>query len=228
MKKLSKFLKTKQGKWLLGLTILAVIAAGLGIFKAWSDHQKYEIMQSKVNAPVTQKLSKDTLRKDKIHMFTDDDLVRYRKEAYAKGLDKYPNGYLEIPSINVKLPIYNRANNLTLSLGVGKDYYLDSEFGKGNVVLAGHNMERHGILLSDLYQVRNGQEVILHGADNQVYKYKIFSKKVQSPYVKIIDGKPVKGSAYYLPEGNEKPIVTVYDCADHGKTRLVVQAELEE
>ena len=75
MQKLSKFLKTKQGKWLLGLTILAVIAAGLGIFKVWSDHQKYEIMQSKVNAPVTQKLSKDTLRKDKIHMFTDDDLA---------------------------------------------------------------------------------------------------------------------------------------------------------
>lgn len=58
MQKFSKFLKTKQGKWLLGLTILAVIAAGLGIFKVWSDHQKYEIMQSKVNAPVTQNLAK--------------------------------------------------------------------------------------------------------------------------------------------------------------------------
>ena len=79
------------------------------------------------------------------------------------GVDKYPNGYLIIPSIGVRLPIYNRANNYTLALGVGKDYYLDSQFGKGNVVLAGHDMERSGVLLSNLHRVRVGAQITLTG-----------------------------------------------------------------
>lgn len=221
-----EFLKTTKGKVLITLTILAVIAASLGVFKVWSDNQKYTLMQDKVTAPVTNKTIKATSKSEKIRRFSDDDLLKYRKEALKNDVDKYPNGYLEIPSINVKLPIYDRANNLTLALGVGKDYYLDSQFGKGNVVLAGHNMERTGVLLSDLYRVQKGQEIILHDANNTKYRYKIFNKNVQSAQVKVINGEPVFGSAYYLPKEDQKPIVTVYTCADHGEDRLVVQAEL--
>lgn len=221
-----EFLKTTKGKVLITLTILAVIAASLGVFKVWSDNQKYTLMQDKVTAPATDKTIKATNKSEKIRRFSDDDLLKYRKEALKNDVDKYPNGYLEIPSINVKLPIYDRANNLTLALGVGKDYYLDSQFGKGNVVLAGHNMERAGVLLSDLYRVQKGQEIILHDANNTKYRYKIFNKNVQSAQVKVINGEPVFGSAYYLPKEDQKPIVTVYTCADHGEDRLVVQAEL--
>ena len=183
-------------------------------------------MQNTVTAPATNQLTKATSKKSKIRRFSDDDLLKYRKEALKNDVDKYPNGYLEIPSINVKLPIYNRTNNLTLSLGVGKDYYLDSQFGKGNVVLAGHNMERPGVLLSDLYKVKKDQVIILHDADNKKYTYRIFSKTIQSPKVKIVDGEPVFGSAYYLPKKDQTPIVTVYTCADHGNDRLVVQGTL--
>lgn len=221
-----EFLKTTKGKVLITLTILAVIAASLGVFKVWSDNQKYTLMQDKVTAPATNKTIKAANKSEKIRRFSDDDLLKYRKEALKNDVDKYPNGYLEIPSINVKLPIYDRANNLTLALGVGKDYYLDSQFGKGNVVLAGHNMERAGVLLSDLYRVQKGQEIILHDANNTKYRYKIFNKNVQSAQVKVINGEPVFGSAYYLPKEDQKPIVTVYTCADHGEDRLVVQAEL--
>ncbi|MEY8737891.1 class A sortase [Lactobacillus sp. AN1001] len=221
-----EFLKTKKGKFLAGITSLAIIAIGACVFKIWSDSQNYELMQNTVTAPATNKLTKATSKKSKIRRFSDDDLLKYRKEALKNDVDKYPNGYLEIPSINVKLPIYNRTNNLTLSLGVGKDYYLDSQFGKGNVVLAGHNMERPGVLLSDLNKVRKDQVIILHDADNKKYTYKIFSKTIQSPKVKIVDGEPVFGSAYYLPKNDQKPIVTVYTCAGHGNDRLVVQGVL--
>ncbi|HAB50469.1 class A sortase [Ligilactobacillus murinus] len=220
------FLKTTKGKVLVALTVLALFAASFGAFKLWSDAQKYTLMQSSVTAPATNKTTKATTKSEKIQRFSDDDLLKYRKEALAKGVDKYPNGYLEIPSINVKLPIYNRTNNLTLALGVGKDYYLDSQFGKGNVVLAGHNMERPGVLLSDLYKVRKGQEITLRDANDKEYRYKITSKSVQSAKVRVIDGEPVFGSAYYLPKEDQKPIVTVYTCADHGSDRLVVQGEL--
>lgn len=220
------FLKTTKGKLLACLTIVTLFIACVGAFKAWSDKQNYTLMQDKVTAPVTTKHSKASNQAGKVQRFSDADLLEYRKRALANDVDKYPNGYLEIPSISVKLPIYDRANNLTLSLGVGKDYYLDSQFGKGNVVLAGHNMERPKVLLSDLYKVKNGQEIILHGPDKKEYKYRIVSKKIQPAQVRIVDGRPVVGSAYYLPKEDEKPIVTVYDCADRGNDRLVVQGEL--
>ncbi len=221
------FLKTTKGKWLACLTIVTLLFACAGAFKAWSDKQNYTLMQNKVTAPATTRHSKASNQVGKVQRFSDSDLLKYRKQAWANNVDKYPNGYLEIPSISVKLPIYDRANNLTLALGVGKDYYLDSQFGKGNVVLAGHNMEKSGVLLSDLYKVKKGQEIILHGPDQKEYKYRIVSKKIQPAQVRIVDGHPVAGSAYYLPKENEKPIVTVYDCADHGNDRLVVQGKLE-
>ena len=222
---MKKLWKTKKGKWLIGLTILAIIAAGAGYYKHLQDIYDNQILHTKIKNPVTTGFNAASVKQGPVDPFTKADLLKYRKQALRAGVQHYPNGYLEIPSINVALPIYNHTNNLTLSLGVGKDYYLDSQYGKGNFVLAGHNMDEPGVLLSNLYQVKLGQTIILHG-NNKDYKYRITSKKVQSPYVKIIDGKPVKGSAYYLPEGNEKPIVTVYDCTFDGSNRLVVQGEL--
>lgn len=167
------------------------------------------------------------MKEDDIRPFTRGDLIKNRKKAIELGVDKYPNGYLIIPSIGVRLPIFNRANNYTLALGVGKSYYLDSQFGKGNYVVAGHDMEQPGILLSDLHRVQVGQEILLTGYNGQKYKYRITSKKVVAPKVKVVDGKPVAGSAFYMPENNEKPIVTVYTCAGGGINRLVVQGVLE-
>lgn len=223
-----KFLTSKRGRVLAWITILTMIAAGLGIWKYCDNIRNEQIIHAQVTAPATKHESAATLKQTPIHQFTDHELVHYRKQAYKQGLDQNPNGYLLIPSIGVKLPIYSRANNLTLSLGVGKDYYLDSQMGKGNFVVAGHNMERHGVLLSDLHQVKIGQRITLTGPDGQTYNYHITQKHVVSPYVKFVDGQAVPGSAYYMPREGQRPLVTVYTCADHGRTRLVVQGELDE
>ena len=215
-------------RWLTLLTIITLLMAGLAAFKIYQDRQADALLNFKVTAKASMQTTADTIKTDEIHQFTDSDLIKYRRLALQKHVDKYPNGYLAIPSVGIKLPIYNRANNLTLALGVGKSYYYDSKFGQGNVVLAGHNMERRGVLLSNLGQVKLGTEITLTDSKNQVYRYRIISKKVTSPYVKIVNGHPVKGSAYYLPSATEKPLVTVYTCANHGQTRLVVQAELVE
>ncbi|MCZ3724190.1 MULTISPECIES: class A sortase [Lactobacillus] len=210
------------------ITSLIVILIGiLGFWKYQSDLANQNLLNRRINAPITRKMPRATLKKSSIKQFTDDDLLKYRKAAFNMNLNKYPNGYLDIPSIGVYLPIYNRANNYTLSLGVGKDYFLDSEMGQGNFVLAGHNMERPHVLLSDLYKVKIGQKIILHGQDRN-YEYSITSKQVVSPYVKFVNGQAAAGSAFYLPKGNETPLVTVYTCAAGGATRLVVQGTLNE
>lgn len=87
-------------------------------------------------------------------------------------------------------------------------------------------MEQPGILLSDLHRINLGDQIILTGYNGQRYKYRVTSKKVVPPTVKIVDGKPVQGSAFYMPKDQEKPIVTVYTCANGGVNRLVVQGEL--
>ncbi|MCC4500302.1 class A sortase [Limosilactobacillus reuteri] len=225
---MQNFLNTKRGRWVTWLTLVVMVLAGLGIWKYVDNLRNEEIIHAQVTAPATHHESAATLKQTPIHQFTDHELVHYRKQAYRQKLDQNPNGYLTIPSIGVKLPIYNRANNLTLSLGVGKDYYLDSQMGQGNFVLAGHNMERRGVLLSDLNRVKVGERITLQGPDGYQFNYHITQKHVVSPYVKFVDGQAVAGSAYYLPKAGEKPLVTVYTCADHGRTRLVVQGELDE
>lgn len=223
-----RWFKNLKQRWLVALTILAAVMVALAGFKLYQDHKAEALLNFKVTAKASDTTTASTLKTQAIHQFTDDDLVKYRRLALQKHVDRYPNGYLEIPSASIKLPIYNRANNLTLSLGVGKSYYLDSKFGQGNVVLAGHNMERNGVLLSNLGQTKIGGEVSLVDAKQHRYHYRVVTKKVMSPYVKLINGHPVKGSAYYLPSDNEKPLVTIYTCANHGRTRLVVQAQLQD
>lgn len=218
------YLKTKSGKIATIITLLVLIIAA---FCFYVKHEDQQILNHKVNGAVTLQSNKAALKEDDIRPFTRGDLIKNRKKAIELGVDKYPNGYLIIPSIGVRLPIFNRANNYTLALGVGKSYYLDSQFGKGNYVVAGHDMEQPGILLSDLHRVQVGQEILLTGYNGQKYKYRITSKKVVAPKVKVVDGKPVAGSAFYMPENNEKPIVTVYTCAGGGINRLVVQGVLE-
>lgn len=221
---MNAFLKTKSGKRVTIISLLVVIIAA---FCLYSHNQNEQILNHKVNSAVTMKVNKAALKEEKeIKPFTNNDLIRNKKKALALGVDKYPNGYLIIPSIGVRLPIYNRANNYTLALGVGKSYYLDSEFGKGNFVVAGHDMEQPGILLSDLHRTNLGDQIILTGYNGRQYKYRVTSKRVVPPTVKIVDGKPVEGSAFYMPKDQEKPIVTVYTCANGGINRLVVQGEL--
>ncbi len=130
------YLKTKTGKNVTIITLLILIIA---TFCFYVKHEDQQILNHKVNGAVTLQSNKAALKEDDIRPFTRGDLIKNRKKAIELGVDKYPNGYLIIPSIGVRLPIFNRANNYTLALGVGKSYYLDSQFGKGNYVVAGCN-----------------------------------------------------------------------------------------
>lgn len=181
-------------------------------------------MQIKFSSPPTTKTTQ--VEAKSVEQPTYRQLLNYRKSALAANLDKYPNGYLVISSIGIRLPIYNRANDRTLSLGVAKDYFLDSEMGKGNFVLAGHNMLRRHVLLSDLNKVKLGADMVI--SDNEhAYHYTIKSKKVVSPYVMVANGSGVaKDSPYYLPKVDEKALLTIYTCSNNGKKRLVIQGEL--
>lgn len=145
-----------------------------------------------------------------------------KREAISRGINKYAEGELLIPSINVRLPIFHGVNRYTLAIGVAKDYYEDAVMGEGNYVLAGHNMEYPGVLLSDLRLVRPGNVIKLRDR-TKTYTYKVTSNKVINPITKLVNNKPVKGSPYYIDEGH--PQVTIYTCANGGSRRQVVTGE---
>lgn len=192
-------------------------------YLGWRGYRYYLYYQLR-QAPQVE-LNSRFLGNGRINSQTISSLNRNRRKAQDKGYNRYASGILKIPSIKVDLPIFSGINRYTLSLGVAKDYYYDSQMGKGNYVLAGHNMRLPGVLLSDLKSVKVGDRVYLYNKHYR-FSYQVYSNRVVSPYVKLVDGIPAKGSAYWLPTGKQTPIVTVYDCAQVGHKRRVVQGKL--
>lgn len=209
----------KQLIYSIGILFCIVILSYLG----WRGYRYYLYYQLR-QAPRVE-LNSRFLGNGRINSQDISSLSRNRRKALDKRYNHYATGILKIPSIKVDLPIFSGINRYTLSLGVAKDYYYDSQMGKGNYVLAGHNMRLPGVLLSDLKNVKIGDRVYLYNK-NYRFSYQIYSNRVVLPYVKLVNGVPDKGSAYWLPTGKQIPIVTVYDCAQVGHKRRVVQGKL--
>ena len=121
------------------------------------------------------------------------------------------------------LPIFKGANQYTLSLGAATYFYEDAEMGKGNYVLAGHNMEMPGVLFSDIQKLSLGEVMDLVSNDG-VYRYKVTRKFIVPGYFKLIDGVPEE-NFLSLPKKGEKPLLTLFTCVytSQGKERYVVQ-----
>ena len=68
-------------------------------------------------------------------------MLSIQKEAIEMGVNKQVFAQIQIPALGLALPIFKGANQYTLSLGAATYFYEDAEMGKGNYVLAGHNME---------------------------------------------------------------------------------------
>jgi len=157
------------------------------------------------------------------------EMVSIQKEAIEKGINKQVGGQIQIPSIGCQLPIYKGANQFTLSLGAATYFYEDAEMGKGNYVLAGHNMEVPGVLFSDIQKLSLGEVMDLISNDS-IYRYQVTRKFIVPEYFKLINGVPEKNSFLSLPKKGEKPLLTLFTCVytAQGKERYVVQGELQQ
>ncbi|MGG5373449.1 class A sortase [Enterococcus sp. AZ196] len=160
---------------------------------------------------------------------TMNDMIKLQKKAISMQMKENIAGHLKIESINQTIPIFIGANQYTLSLGAATYFYEDAEMGKGNFVLAGHNMEIPGVIFSDLFSVKVGDSMDLISNDT-IYRYKadrIF--KMPGEYT-LVNGVPEEGSFLSLPKGGEKAILTLFTCVYTGnvKQRYVVQGHLNQ
>ena len=231
MQKYRQNSKVKKIFFKIFFVVLAIIMslAAAFLYARYSDTQKAKKITDNiamVPSKYTNKLL-PTSKKDKIKNQTAESLLRNQKKAIKLGYNNFPSGRVTIPSVGINLPIFRGVNQYTLSLGAGKDHYIDAKMGSGNYVLAGHNMvwPKH-ILFDDLKDVKNGALINLYDS-SKVYVYKVYQNKAISPYVHYDSkGIPDKNNPYRLPNKGEPAKVTLYSCTNSGKFRDVVQGHL--
>lgn len=217
-------------------TIILIIAIVIGTtlaVKARNVKKYYINEQIKMSKQLPTDLSKQVINKKVDNENKQNDLTKVtnqnlsnllkdRKQAIDKKIDKTNIGYVKVPSVGISLPVYDWTDQYTLSLGATK-YFENNQMGKGNYVLSGHNMDISNVLFSNLPKTNQGDLIYLVNSKH-VYKYKVFNKETVSPDQPLENGMPAKDSALY--QTPNQPIITLFCCNADGTKRIVVQGKL--
>lgn len=122
-------------------------------------------------------------------------------------------GIIEIPSLDIKYPVFEGAGSVQLNEGIGHMTNTTELCGKGNCVLAGHNGSRRGVYFTYLCNIEAGAKVMLMNRKKEKHEYTVKEMKVVNPYDE------------WVTEQTEEEILTLFTCAEHGTKRFVVKCE---
>lgn len=227
MKKKSFQLKTekkqKRKNRLIASLFVILFMIGVAIFQAdnilnYFVHQ-HQTMQF-------QKLSADELAKNRKKKASFDydavEMINNKKIMDSllsnEGANKnYVIAGISIPSVGIRLDIYKGVSEYALLRGAGT-YFPDRELGKGNFVLAGHNMEDEVTLFSPLYRIQKGQKIYVSDG-KEIFVYKVSEiLTISSTQVEVLDD---------IDKG--QPVITLITCADrYAINRICVKGKLIE
>ena len=169
-----------------------------------------------------------------------DDAQKYNEELYTQqkkgvfreeGLENYNNilridntgvmGYVEIPSIDVRLPIYHGTDDVILQAGPGHSGYTSIPIGGENThaMLFGHSALPQSKLFTDLETLQLGDYFNI-GVLRKKLNYKIIKIEVVEPN-ELVDRLAIE-------EGRD--LVTLVTCTPYGVNshRLVITGERTE
>ena len=122
-------------------------------------------------------------------------------------------GIIEIPSLDIKYPVFEGAGSVQLNEGIGHMTNTTELCGKGNCVLAGHNGSRRGVYFTYLCNIEAGAKVVLTNRKKEKHEYTVKKMKVVNPYDE------------WVTEQTEEESLTLFTCAEHGTKRFVVKCE---
>ena len=122
-------------------------------------------------------------------------------------------GIVEIPSLDIKYPVFEGAGSVQLNEGIGHMTNTTELCGKGNCVLAGHNRSRRGVYFTYLCNIEAGAKVVLTNRKKEKHEYTVKEMKVVNPYDE------------WVTEQTEGESLTLFTCAEHGTKRFVVKCE---
>lgn len=151
----------------------------------------------------------------------------FGEEALQAALDDYSNllnlngsgimGYIDIPAIDVHLPIFHGTDDKTLQKGVG--HLLGSSMPVGgestHTILTGHSGMASQRMFTDLPQLNNGDVIYLHILD-EVLAYQVYDTDEVLPH-----------NTTKLQIERERDLCTLITCTPIGVNthRLLVMAE---
>ena len=122
-------------------------------------------------------------------------------------------GIIEIPSLDIKYPVFEGAGSVQLNEGIGHMTNTTELCGKGNCVLAGHNGSRRGVYFTYLCNIEAGAKVVLTNRKKEKHEYTVKEMKVVNPYDE------------WVTEQTEEESLTLFTCVEHGTKRFVVKCE---
>lgn len=122
-------------------------------------------------------------------------------------------GIIEIPSLDIRYPVFEGAGSVQLNEGIGHMTNTTELCGKGNCVLAGHNGSRRGVYFTYLCNIEAGAKVVLTNRKKEKHEYTVKEMKVVNPYDE------------WVTEQTEEESLTLFTCAEHGTKRFVVKCE---
>lgn len=123
---------------------------------------------------------------------------------------------LEIPNLNIKVPVMDGTDKETLSVAAGH-FEGTGSVGKGNYCIAGHNSTIYAEIFNELDQIQIGDEVYLIDNDNNrtKYIYVVSEYNIVNPQsISVLDN-----------FGDDR--LTVITCTDDGRNRQVVIGKLK-
>ena len=145
-----------------------------------------------------------------------DDEEKHAKKENALLSKEGVIGVVEIPSLNIRYPIYEGVGAEQLNAGIGHMDTTTEPCGQGNCVLAGHNGSRKGVFFTYLCNVELGAKVTITTKDHVSHTYSVKETKIVNPYDS------------WVTEESETELLTLFTCANHGTNRFVVKCEPDE
>ena len=230
-------MKHETKKWLgagLGLALFCLLLFG-GLFFA-SFHQEKDSFssfssESKNITTSSKKVEKKKLDSNKIDFahFQEtknenfSDMERPTKEEIEQAqanlgkVESYAIGDLSIPAIELTMKIFQGTTYEKMLYGA-TTVLPDSIAGKGNYVLASHNMGVEGKMFTSLHQLKKGDDIYVSTKEGQKFHYRVKTNEV-------VDFKDTR-----CLELQGKPVITLVTCDSVQATdqRVVVQGELVE
>lgn len=126
-------------------------------------------------------------------------------------------GYIEVPKIQLQIPIYHGTSEEVLEKGSGHLYGSSLPVGGSstNTVLTGHRGLPKAKLFTDLDKIEKGDKIYIHVLDKTL-AYEVKTIKVIEPYE--LDDLNIKSG---------QDLVTLFTCTPYGVNshRLVIQGE---
>ncbi|EQA5452186.1 class A sortase [Enterococcus hirae] len=151
------------------------------------------------------------------------DMARPTKEEIEQAqanlgqVESYAIGDLSIPAIELTMKIFQGTTYEKMLYGA-TTVLPDSIAGKGNYVLASHNIGVEGKMFTSLHQLKKGDDIYVSTKEGQKFHYRVKTNEV-------VDFKDTR-----CLELQGKPVITLITCDSVQATdqRVVVQGELVE